>query len=696
VIEDGAIKIYFTPTLIALINIQDTYRQERYDLELVGLCQFRVGCDLANSYGSCPYVYPGRLGYYSQEVPITSLSSERQQGFQNAYKECPRILEVTRVILARAAKKATNTPAYPLYVVHSRLSKTDLQTQAQMARLYRRETLMLSSSRWKWTVRWLNDIFGVDVESGPDTVELEIGSIRLPVRIVLHRAHAVPGKPDLDYKAIRIPEQRVVNDKQDPRPLPQSGGWLFINSGAYDRQDIDRPFDKVNPYLIVPNQESILTLARTLMNVFSNGKYISRARGDQEFTGINCPESQEKYNCQFVNVWDEEEDVFLVDGSEADYWRAVQDVKREWSKHSSRDSSRIAIVIIPGTSVEGEETTLYYNLKKVFLEEGLPSQFITLSTLRDLGNQSIPFGPVPHSVWLNVYTKLGGKPWRLSNQLGNVHCFIGIGFGLNPRRIGNHIYAGVAHVFDKYGSWIDVASDWKHLSESEREGFEGVQRYLQGTSSFKISQSMTQSIVYDALRLYEQYQSETQEPAKNIVLHKLGRIYECEIVGFMEGIRQTLGTMSECNLGILQIEQDHKIRLYGDEAEDRPKENRTVFRGMALVLGEFKAVLATTGRVSRGNYTYYPGIGTPQPLLLTSHSPSPTLLRRYGCNAGQFYDIDTLTRHVMALTQLHWGSTKENIRLPITALYAHKVADLIFKTGATVDTWSTYHRPWFL
>jgi hypothetical protein len=50
----------------------------------------------------------------------------------------------------------------------------------------------------------------------------------------------------------------------------------------------------------------------------------------------------------------------------------------------------------------------------------------------------------------------------------------------------------------------------------------------------------------------------------------------------------------------------------------------------------------------------------------------------------------------MALTQLHWGSTRDNIRLPITGMYAQKVADLISKTDALVETWESYHRPWFL
>lgn len=695
ILEAEFAKIYLTPTIIALVNIQDTYRQERYDVELVQICQFRASCDLVSTNGVCPFIHPGRLGYYSREIALEQMAPERQEGFKTAYEKCPHVSNVNKVILAKASRKATTALAYPLYIVHMRISRTDLQTKSQLARLYRQETLLLSGDRWKWTEWWLDKLFG-------DSNKLEVGSVQIPVEIMLKRAHPLQQPTsNVDYKAVWIQDQQIVNDRRNPRGLSYSGGWLFANRGAYDREDVDRPFEEVRPYLVVPNSDEMIALTRKLFHILTEGEYAARtSSGDQSFAGLNRKESQDRYNCKCRDVWEQEEGIYLVDGSEADYWRAVQDVKREWNRTTSRDLNRVAIVVIPPGIDGDEDSELYYQLKKVFLEEGIPSQFITFDTLRKLGDVSFPFGPVLHSIWLNLYAKLGGKPWRLASQLGNVHCFVGIGFGLNPRRMGKHIYAGVAHVFDRYGSWIDVASSSESLSTDDRESFEGPQRYVQGTASFKISQRMTQGIVYDALRLYQQHQTETGEPATNIILHKLGRVYECEVVGFLEGIRQTLGTLGECQLGILQIEQDHHVRLYGDEVKGRKKENRAVFRGTGLLFNDQKMAMATTGRVyrstSQGIQDYYPGIGTPQPLLLTSQVPSVDLLQRYSCSERQFYGIEMLARHVMALTQLHWGSIKDNIRLPITTLYAHKVADLISKTGAAVDTWSSYHRPWFL
>lgn len=693
-VEDNIVKVYLTPTFIGLVYIDDTLRRQRYDLELVGLCKHRVGCELSKDNVSCPYISPGKLGYYSSEMLIEKLPDDRKDGFRNAFLECPKIDTIQKTILVKATTKAKNVLAFPPFVVNAKFSKTDLEAEIKTARAYRKATLMLSENRFITTHQRIVDLFDMRMSSS-DTISLglKINDVILPVSSILDIPHSSNIDGTSKYKAIQIPLQKNVNDMQNPTPLPQSGGWLFAQKGAYDRNDINRVFDEIRPYMIIP--EELIHESRTLLHLLSDGEYKSRANYDQDFVGVNQDQSKEKYNTRFVNIWEEEEDFFIVKNKDVDYWKYVQEVKRAWSTNINRDLNRIAIVVVPSTD-EDDENSLYYRLKKVFIEEGIPSQFISTETLHKVNNNHVAFGPILHSLWQNIYTKMGGKPWRLASQLGNVHAFIGVGFGLNPHKQDNHIFAGVAHIFDKYGSWIDIASGFKDISDDERYSFDRRDKYAQGTSSFKISRNVTQSIIYDALRLYQDKQSVTGEPANNIVLHKLGKIYECEVLGFLEGITQTLGTLENCHLGIVQIEQDHHLRLYGGLDKSDKRVSRTVVRGGGLVLNRSKVVLATTGLVYRGGRNKYPGIGTPQPLLLTSIIPSPNILNQYKCNSDQFYNNEELSKHVMALTQLHWGSTKENVRLPITTLYAQKVADLISKTGAKVDTWSSYHRPWFL
>jgi argonaute-like protein implicated in RNA metabolism and viral defense len=50
----------------------------------------------------------------------------------------------------------------------------------------------------------------------------------------------------------------------------------------------------------------------------------------------------------------------------------------------------------------------------------------------------------------------------------------------------------------------------------------------------------------------------------------------------------------------------------------------------------------------------------------------------------------------MALTQLHWGSMRREIRLPVTVLYSQKVASLSARAEITSLPEGRVHRPWFI
>ena len=564
VVEGGFVKIYLTPSYIALTNIEETYREKLPNVELISLCKFRAKsvCNLALEDGSCPFITPSTLGYFDKLVPFDNLSDSEKLTMKNYYNGCPKIDSVNKVILAKATKKAKKYSIYPPYTVFAGISKEDLHSKPNLLRQYRDATLMKSSKRWHETGRWLRDIFAIKEDELPTLVNIELGELKIPVQITFLNEI----KPSLDqvlgYRTIAFPDQRVVNDQSNPVAKTYGGGWLFATQGAYDREAISRPFDSIKPYLVVPNIADVADLSRNLMDYFSDGEYTARTQqGDQSFSGLNRPENKPKYYVKFVNPWKEEEGLYLLpDAEDLTYKNCLQDIKRDWNSTAQKDLNRLAIIITPTSKVE--ENELYYKLKKVLLEEGIPSQFISISTLKRLGDPNNAFGPTLHSLWLNMYAKMGGKPWKLASQMENVHCFIGVGFGLNTdNERGKHIFAGVAHVFDKFGSWIDITSGSQTISNEEHEDFFEPQKYLEGSSSFKISKTLTQEIIYNALRLYQQQQTRTGEAARNIILHKLGPIYECEVIGFLEGIRQLLGTMENCRLGIVQIEQDPSVSI---------------------------------------------------------------------------------------------------------------------------------------
>lgn len=697
-IEDGYIKFYLNPTYIAVLNIKETYREKISGAQLLHLCKFRTKslCGLASGNGTCPYVTPKNLGYYDNEVSVDALDDSEALIFRNNYKDCPQIEDVSKVTLTRVTKKARKFSVHPSFTVFAGVSKNDLKSIPNLYQQYRDATLMSASKRWTESIKWVKDIFpNVNFDTQNGKADVVIGDARVSFSIMFSLPIGYSANIS-GYRSVHISSLPVVNDKQDATGKSAGGGYLFTEGGAYDRDNINRQFDAIVPYLIVPSNKEVQSQTQKLFEILTDGIYESQSKYDK-FVGINRPESKSKYNTRFENPWKTEDGIFEVEdhNNPDEYWRVVQNVKREWNSTSQKDMNRIAIVVTPSSKANEDE--LYFKLKKVFIEEGIPSQFVSFDTLRKLSNPSVSFGSVLQSLWLNIYSKMGGKPWRLAGQLENVHCFIGIGFGLNTDsdNKGKHIYAGVAHVFDRFGSWVDIASDSQSLTSSEFESFESPQKYMQGTDSFKISETLTQDIVYNALKLYQQNQTQTHELPQNIVIHKLGPVFECEVVGILEGIRQVLGNLQKCNIGIVQIEQDHQVRLYGHQSQDK-KIDRTVLRGMGLIINSQKIALASTGFTQRKNGNYYIGIGTPQPLLITSILPSSSLLGKYAIRQEQFYDALSLTKHIMALTQLHWGSTKDNIRLPITALYAQKVADLISKTNANVDTWASYHRPWFL
>ena len=241
-------------------------------------------------------------------------------------------------------------------------------------------------------------------------------------------AHAIdPETSQGIYKAIFLPDQQITNDSNNPTPQTLSGGWLFTNRGAFDRRDPNRPFKTISPYIIVPNNEQSISTCRQLINYFSDGRYRARCKGDRDFIGISLPENKGKYNTSFVNAFEEEEGLYFVDETVQGYQKALQDIIRDWNITSKRDANKHAIVIIPGEN-DIDDNPFYYQLKKAFVEEGIPSTFITYETINKINNSEIAFGPILDSLWLNIYSKMGGKPWRLANSLGNVHCFIGIGF----------------------------------------------------------------------------------------------------------------------------------------------------------------------------------------------------------------------------------------------------------------------------
>jgi argonaute-like protein implicated in RNA metabolism and viral defense len=302
---------------------------------------------------------------------------------------------------------------------------------------------------------------------------------------------------------------------------------------------------------------------------------------------------------------------------------------------------------------------------------------------------------------VNMYSKMGGRPWSLHSPLGDVNAFIGIGFGLNPKETEKHVYIGVANVFDSHGEWVDICSDHKDITNEERESFYGHEAFTERSSSYKLSEEMTQNITEESLKRFRDVNPSIGFP-RNVVIHKNGRLYECEIRGIMAALKklEESGAAFE-KIGLLSIIQIHNYRLFGNEdsferglrvIKDRPPK-----RGAVYFLDAEEALLCTTGKFygerPGGKKLIYTGLGTPRPLLLKNHTADP---KDYGFSELQPYPFNDLIKQVFGLSKIHWGSLRTDIHLPVTSLYSNRVAKVISKSGIERIHKPASKRPWFL
>jgi hypothetical protein len=143
---------------------------------------------------------------------------------------------------------------------------------------------------------------------------------------------------------------------------------------------------------------------------------------------------------------------------------------------------------------------------------------------------------------------------------------------------------------------------------------------------------------------------------------------------------------------LVSIYKNHNLRMYGpDYPDSRWPMRNTVTRGSVYVLNENTALVATTGKTSYS----YPGIGTPRPILVERYVPSAETLRSTGFSASQMYSIEEICEQVLALTKLHWGTTR-NIRLPVTNEYAQRIARFVARSKIRVDSLLQWKKLWWI
>jgi hypothetical protein len=261
-----------------------------------------------------------------------------------------------------------------------------------------------------------------------------------------------------------------------------------------------------------------------------------------------------------------------------------------------------------------------------------------------------------------------------------------------PRKLSDPIYVGIANVFDQGGQWLDLNSDDHELTDEEWQSIRDKEQNLLGTSSFKLHREMSSNIISSSLNSYN---GNTNQIAQKVVFHKNGDVYESEALGFLQALSENILRnnlpLSSARFALVSIYKNHDVRMYGPEFRTDYRMNHTITKGSARLLNENTAVIATTGKNPFG----YFGIGTPTPLIVQRFVPSNETFSNTGFDSGQMYSIEEICEHILSLTRLHWGSTRD-IRLPITSEYAQRIAEFLARTDVRVDYLLRSKRLWWI
>jgi hypothetical protein len=661
--------IYLDPTILVLLPLTEVNQDQLHlDRPLIRIVLPSDEQKMEQWNHSC---HPGWVGLFVGIRDDVAKSSE------------PLAPEDTVLLKrTRQVKEELEYPAFALRVIATREEIGALG----LTKKQRRETQPLPYFRLGRTKEWANQLFP------NDTLTINDRQISVENRIVtFQKPSCYPRRDGWPY--LWYPETKLLFNRAGNKTHISQIKGLKIH-GPFDQDSQPRPFRQMHPYLIVPNDSRLLQLTARFFQLLANG-YQKRIEADFPDDGFEGISPTATFRTEFIPPNDE--DIVTANGAVIDYEEAAKEILRRWTINENRSNNRIVVVVVPDL-YEGDEETdpedPYMGLKKIFIERGLPSQMIETHSLGGVDDTSVPFGHLLWTFALNLYVKMGGRPWTLLRPMGNVNCLIGIGFGRDRQAVENPIYVGVANVFDEGGQWLSLASENRELNNEDLLSIENREYSVTGTNSYKLHLELTRKIVGNSLSVYA-----TPLPSRTatrVVLHKNGRVYESEARGFLQAFSESIqdgsSNLSTAKFALVSIYKNHNLRMYGPDYPNLkwPMRN-TVTRGSVYILNENAALVSTTGKTGYS----YPGIGTPRPILIERFVPSIETLNFTGFSASQMYSIEEICEHVLALTKLHWGTTRD-IRLPITSEYAQRIAGFVAKSRIRVDSLLQWKKLWWI
>lgn len=330
-----------------------------------------------------------------------------------------------------------------------------------------------------------------------------------------------------------------------------------------------------------------------------------------------------------------------------------KEVERLLSEHTDWTGdpsfSRIFLVQTPEQGyASDDESSPYYIVKRLLLEQGIPCQMIDTATLLNPDWKDL-------NLALNLTAKCGVTPWVLPDAIPDADFFIGLSYteSRDKQRV-----MGFANVFNKYGKW---------------------EFYSGNTASFDYAERVEHFAKLVLTTLQRLSLSETP----NIVFHysaKFSRDDRFSILKAATDIKP-LGTYT-----FVSINPHHNVRIF----DSRPETDGSLRRGSYIQTSSHQIFLSTTG--------YNPfrqALGTPKPIHATVWVNRPARVPQAAP------DMKSIAVQVLSLTKLNWASTDSFCGEPITLKYAGNIAYLTaaflrqnkgqFKLHTVLEK-----TPWFL
>jgi hypothetical protein len=306
----------------------------------------------------------------------------------------------------------------------------------------------------------------------------------------------------------------------------------------------------------------------------------------------------------------------------------------------------LAVVINPNSSQEKEEVEenedpMYYDVKRRFLEKGIPTQFI-----QDKNIHSGNFHYFLPNISIGILAKLGGIPWRLKTKKSDE-----LVIGFNQKKLGDNRYIGSAVFFSNDG-------------ELGR--------------TFGFPETNSDSVLIRNLKsAIEQYIHKKQVPPERLVIH----YYKPQSGREQKSIEDLIQNELRLNIPFAIVEiNDSKSQM--DICFDKD-----FFMGMPES--------GTYVRLSKSEYLLFNNTRYQKNPLRSVPEELPIKIAIHFADTGGFSHKE-LIRQVYEFSRLYWKGLKQKSQ-PATTIYAKLVADFTANYGGILPDNETVHNtPWFL